>query len=232
MQRQQEEAIKYIKSKQDEQRQVKVNFKDKNEFRPNLFFGHDLLGSLYLEEFSTGPFWSQILTGDHSSELIKLCEFSPEDKWTLLYRGSRDGFRSSNFHSKCNGKAPTLTILKARRTKYLFGGFTTVPWDSSGGYRCDPNAFLFSLTNREKQPLKMKINQNQQSYAIECNGSYGPTFGDIYICNDADSLLGSFSSLGKIYAHPKYAFGTNNSKKFLSGSEHFQLSEIEVYQKE
>jgi hypothetical protein len=34
------------------------------------------------------------------SELIKVCEFSPNDKWSLLYRGTRDGFDSSDFHSK------------------------------------------------------------------------------------------------------------------------------------
>jgi hypothetical protein len=58
---------------------------------------------------------SQILKGDRQSfELIKLCEFSPNDKWSLLYRGTRDGFGAKDFHSNCDGHSNTLTILKAR----------------------------------------------------------------------------------------------------------------------
>jgi hypothetical protein len=58
-------------------------------------------------------FESQILTDlQQSIELIDLCEFSPNDKWSLLYRGTRDGFDSNDFHSRCDGHANTLTILK------------------------------------------------------------------------------------------------------------------------
>jgi hypothetical protein len=47
---------------------------------------------------------SQILKGEKQlSELIELCEFSSTDKWTLLYRGTRDGFGVEDFHSKCDG---------------------------------------------------------------------------------------------------------------------------------
>ena len=57
---------------------------------------------------------SQILKGEQQClELLKLCEFSPNEKWSLLYRGTRDGFDSNDFHSKCDGHSNTLTILKA-----------------------------------------------------------------------------------------------------------------------
>ena len=44
--------------------------------------------------------------------------------------------------------------------------------------------------------------------------------------------MGSFSNLGHTYSHPRHAFGTNEAQTFLAGSFHFQLDEIEVYQKE
>jgi hypothetical protein len=122
--------------------------------------------------------------------LIKVCEFSPNDKWSLLYRGTRDGFSSVDFHSKCDGHSNTLTILKARGGSYIFGGFTTANWDSSSEYKSDPNAFIFSLTNKDNKPIKMKINLNKNQSAIYCCSGYGPSFGeDICVGNDAKSTL-------------------------------------------
>jgi hypothetical protein len=37
-----------------------------------------------------------------------LCQFEKK-KWKLLYRGTRDGFRSSDFHGKCDGCTNTVT---------------------------------------------------------------------------------------------------------------------------
>jgi hypothetical protein len=60
---------------------------------------------------------SQILKGEKQlSELIELCEFSSTDKWTLLYRGTRDGFGVEDFHSKCDGHPNTLTIIKPKES--------------------------------------------------------------------------------------------------------------------
>jgi hypothetical protein len=89
-------------------------------------------------------------------ELIKLCEFTPNDKWTLLYRGSRDGFGSKDFHSKCDNKSPTLSICKAHASYFIFGGFTMVCWEISSIWKSDANAFIFSQTNKDNKPVKMK----------------------------------------------------------------------------
>ncbi len=145
MQRQQEEAITELRLKLDEQSQVKDNLIKMNEFKPILSFSQDFFGQLYLNEYSIDPFKSQILSGNQPSELIKLCEFSSKDKWRLLYRGSRDGFGAANFHSKCDSHANTLTILKAHGSSYIFGGFTSITWNSQKGHKSDPYAFLLSL---------------------------------------------------------------------------------------
>ena len=134
MQCQQDEAIGELKLKLNEQSQVKDDMKRMNEFKPNLSFSQNSFGLLHLNEYSSNDlFKSQILTGHQPSELFKLCEFSSEDKWTLLYRGTRDGFGAANFHSKCDRHNNTLTILKAHGTSYVFGGFTSINRDSSFG---------------------------------------------------------------------------------------------------
>jgi hypothetical protein len=230
MQRKQEEAIAELKLKLNEQSQVKDKLILKNEFKPNLSFRPDSFGQLCLNEYSiSDPFKSQILKDKQPSELIKLCEFSSNDKWTLLYRATRDGFSAANFHSKCDGHSNTLTIFKAKETSHIFGGFTSISWESFGQYKSDPNAFLFSLTNRDNQPCK--IRQINTEYSIYCGSAYGPTFGNghaIYICDFANRLAGSYSKLGHSYQHPQPSQGHS----YLAGSHPFQLSEIEVYQKE
>ncbi len=178
-------------------------------------------------------FKSEILKDlEQSFELIKLCEFSLNDKLCLLYRGTRDGFGAKAFHSKCDGHSNTLTIVKAKGSKFIFGGFTTVHWDKSNKWKSDPNAFLFSLTNKENQPLKMKIDSNRHQHAIGCDSSCGPIFGvDIRIANNANTRMNSLSSLCFTYSQPQYAFETDEAETFLAGSNPFQLDEIEVYEK-
>jgi hypothetical protein len=77
-----------------------------------------------------------------------------------LYRGKRDGFGATAFHSKCDNHSITLTILKSKGNEFIFGGLTTAEWDCSDKYKSDPYAFIFSLTNKDL-----------------CHSEIGPTFG-------------------------------------------------------
>jgi len=182
-------------------------------------------------------FQSDILVGDQPKDLINLCDFDSNVKWKLLYRGSEDGFDAKDFHLKCDGKTNTLAILMASETDFIFGGFTSASWESgSYQYKTDPNAFLFSLTNKDNKPCKMNIDPNRIQNAIYCWSKCGPTFGfaspDIYIKSNANLKNESYSCLGNTYKHPQYDKGTNETQSFLAGSYLFQLSEIEVYQKD
>ncbi len=107
-----------------------------------------------------------------------------------MYRGTRDGFGAGDFHSKCDGHANTLTILKV---KYNYiGGFSSVDWQpgpNPNNWKSDPNAFIFSLTNKQNKSLKIKIDPNQNQKAIYCDSGFGPIFGngyDICIGNNAN----------------------------------------------
>ncbi len=59
-----------------------------------------LFGLIKLGQYTNVDlFKSQILKGERQiTELMDLCEFSPNDKWSLLYRATRDGFRGKDFH--------------------------------------------------------------------------------------------------------------------------------------
>jgi hypothetical protein len=239
MQRKQDESLKEIRFILSEMNQVKSDLIETNEFKPNLTLlnqeeGTSLFGSIKLDVYRLNSLKSKILTNEQQYvELIQLCAFSLNDRWSLLYRGTRDGFGSDDYHSRCDDHSNILTILKAKESFHVFGGFTTVNWDSSSKFKTDPKAFIFSLTNKDNIPLKIKIEPNRPHCAIYCNIEYGPTFGaDIYVANNANTTMGSYSDLSHTYTHPQYAHEKNEAQTFLSGAYNFQLAEIEVYQRE
>lgn len=171
---------------------------------------------------------STILNVDLMNSLMKLCNFPLSTKWKLIYRASRDSFLPARFHSRCDGKKPTLTIIKATSGN-IFGGYTEAAWSQNEHYAEDPNAFIFSLVNKDNTPLVMKcINPKN---AIFCRRGRGPTFGtsDILISNRSNSTQKSISNLGWSYKHPHYARSSNEAKSFLAGSNQFTTVEIEVF---
>jgi hypothetical protein len=42
------------------------------------------------------------------------------------YRATRDGWSSNTFHSKCDNKGATFTIIRVG--SYIFGGYSDVSW--------------------------------------------------------------------------------------------------------
>ena len=44
----------------------------------------------------------------------------------LCWRATIDGWAASTFHSNCDDKAPTVTIVKVG--DYIFGGYATATW--------------------------------------------------------------------------------------------------------
>jgi len=174
---------------------------------------------------------SIILSSEQMTELLNLCQFSPSQKWKLIYRATRDGFGAADFHSKCDSYQNSFVIIKSTNGN-VFGGYTQQSW-SSNDWKTDPNAFLFSFINQHNTKVIMKC--IEPSYAIGANISYGPIFGggnDILICNNSNTSNGSYSNLGRSYKHPNYVHGSNEAKSFLAGSYNFLTTEIEVYTKE
>ena len=167
-------------------------------------------------------------------------------KWSLLYQGSRDGFAATDFHSRCDGKPNTLTIVKSTSGN-IFGGYTIIPWESiaydvENGYEYDNSAFIFSLVNKENRPLIFEhtyecenIKEDVARGSVWSSSEDGPTFGgghDLYISNRSNTNKSSVSHLGNTYTHPDYPKGSKRTKAILAGSQSFQVDEIEVFQLE
>jgi len=153
--------------------------------------------------------------------------------FSLLWRGSRDGFEATTFHSRCDGMANTLTLIK-NTLGYVFGGYTAVPWSSPRSQisHSDSTAFLFSLKNPSNNPLKLKVIEPQK--AVLNDRTWGPVFGRID--KGRDLSFYSFESLNncmdfKSYESPDGQQGIEGGKYVVGGSTHFyKTAEIEVFQ--
>lgn len=169
-----------------------------------------------------------------SKILKKMSEISLLRKWVsekakptfkLLYRGTRDGFTANAFHTKCNNKGPTVTVIRSSLGK-IFGGFADLEWTSQNAYKNSNNTFLFSIDKKGKYPVK----SGGQSNAMYCYSTYGPTFGgghDIYICDNCNTTTSSYSNFPYSYECAEYV--NNGSSNYLAGAYNFKVDEIEVF---
>ncbi len=165
------------------------------------------------------------------SKIIKKGEMEMIKSWInkkflqtkLIYRLSKDGDKAADFHSKCDGKGPTLVIIENTIGK-RFGGFTSLKWTSENIYlKNDLTSFIFSIDNMTKFAC------TDQIYNIHGGLDYGPTFGgghDLYITDQCSSSDNNYSKF-------PYSYGKDiipdKSFYFIAGSVNFKVKEIEVY---
>ena len=71
---------------------------------------------------------SSIITSrDEENTLLSwITDFPSDTRWHLLYKATRDGWNAENFHEKCDGKCPTLVVIKSDDN--VFGGYAEKPW--------------------------------------------------------------------------------------------------------
>jgi len=152
-------------------------------------------------------------------------------KLQLLYRGSRDGFSASAFHSKVDGKGATLTTIKVQNKDNIFGAYHGSSWNSGNSYSSG-ETWIFSLINQTGKPLKL-IPSGGTTYNAHFNTSFGPTFGgtgagtyDLHINGSMKSTMNSSQPLSFRVA-PGYTGAY--TKMTLAGSNKFTVDEIEVF---
>ena len=138
--------------------------------------------------------------------------------YELIFKASRDGYKSIDFHKKCDWITNTVTFIVSS-TGRIFGGFTDVSWDSESDAKEGSNGFIFSLDNME---IYYNINVK---FNIRCLAEYGPIFGnfDLFIsdnCNRNKSFINS------------YAYDTFGKENILNGSNFFYVEDYEVYKLE
>ena len=179
---------------------------------------------------------SEILKNEPVEFENRLGEWFPKTgNWSICWRATRDGWASSTFHLRCDGKSPTLTFVQVikNRKKHVFGGYATVPWSSSNVWTSGSGSCLFSLRNKDNlAPFQAPLKNQNDGNAIYCGVGSGPKFGmgcDLHVANDARSNTYSHANLGRTYQAPSgYTFGQTNTQSLLAGSSAFTPSEVEV----
>jgi hypothetical protein len=147
----------------------------------------------------------------------------------LLYRGSRDGFQTSAFHGRCNGHHNTISLILSKNG-CIFGGYTPLAWSSRHDLAPDPSLKSFVFTLKNPHNLAPRIfKQKHAANAILDDSAYGPTFdsgADLYVCDQCQISNSSYSALGAAYVNDSGI----DTRQVLTGSYHFTVEEIEVFE--
>ena len=147
---------------------------------------------------------------------------------------AKSGGAASAFHSGCDGKGPTVTVVRSAETGSLFGGVSDVSWASSNKYARSNEAFLFCLdcAGEPNTPRQFAI-LPEQPEALLHHSEKGPTFGngyDLSIASSPDTSTDSYANLG-LYACPSH-IGTSGSiacREYFAGSLGFKVADYSVY---
>ena len=67
-------------------------------------------------------------TGKLLSYLEPVLLSSEWSRFVKCWHAKKDGWAASTFHSNCDGRGPTVTIIKVNDS--IFGGYTDVSWSS------------------------------------------------------------------------------------------------------
>ena len=66
------------------------------------------------------------LSSEERAYLDKLLAEKGQRLGSNIYRGSVHGFMRVDFHSRCDGVAPTVSLFKVKENQHWIGGYTTV----------------------------------------------------------------------------------------------------------
>ena len=159
---------------------------------------------------------SKIIENDKEKDIAIRKWINPDKKnfdIKLLFRMSRDGNQSSQYHKLCDNKDNLLTIIETDDGK-KFGGFASKSWGVVGNII--DKTFIFSLNNMKKFE---RLNNEKAKWD---GSSYGPIFGnawDIYINSTMTTGKEQYNSSSVFFK--KYEITENGS---------FNTKEIEVFQ--
>jgi hypothetical protein len=159
---------------------------------------------------------------------------------SLLWRGSRDGFKAQEFHRRCDGHANTLTVILDTKGN-IFGGFTPVEWESRtpiswldnfNCFKADDSlkSFVFTLKNPHNIPARrFALKAEEKHKAILCDSTCGPWFGDgneVIVFDNRSANTDSWTRLGDCYTNDTGL----DEDIVLTGPNTFQVKEIEVFE--
>lgn len=147
------------------------------------------------------------------SQRRTICSQLGRVKLKLLYKATVHGFTGAAFHQQCDNRAPTLSV-GYNDSGFVFGGYTKQPFNQSGQYVHDDQAFLFSFTGGKLQ----KYPCTNAPYAVKMIGNSGPYFGEALVLVNGNQPV-TYSNPGNYYNFNAAEMHGNN----------LNLTECEVY---
>ena len=137
-----------------------------------------------------------------------------------LFDSSFDGDSAYDFHSKCDFKYNTISVIETTAGR-RFGGYTSECFESPNEYfdKKDNLSFVFSFD-------KMRIYEViKGKYAISCDKNYGPYFRDDHIC-----IVDEFLSKESGTCIKGKGFNTTKNYELNSGKKYFTIKRLQVFQ--
>ena len=221
-------------SNQEEMKQSDVNQRKERNYSANLQSMQNAQNALNREMQSLDNelgCLSNLIKNFGQAEFLAT-QIPDSNKATLLYRASRDGFDASIFHSLCDNKGRTLSLVLSQ-SDYLSAGYSAVPWTSPEEWEkvYDPQAFVCSLTNEFRI-----FRPGEPERAVVHAYNTGPRFNNALnvglfekgIC----AIKGSSLDYAK-YCIPADSFGnsvlTGEAKLFCGEENGFKIKDVEVF---
>eukprot|EP01133_Synstelium_polycarpum_P009760 gene9760-11397_t len=155
-------------------------------------------------------FESVIINKAQSKVLLGWCGVNK--KLELIYR-------------KCDNQGPTITIIKSSNN-YIFGGYASQSWNSTGTYYGDVNCWLYTLYNNNITAPTKYIPKTTANFQYGMT-SYGPTFGgghDLNVTNLCNTNQSSYSNFPHTYNDT-----TGQGNITFAGARNFTVSDYEVF---
>ena len=199
----------------EEEEEKEIINNNRTSFNMNMKFKEKLMKSLISQ--------SNIIRNTFEIDFLlnKLIKLNPL-AFTLLYKGSQDTDNCKSFHQKCDGQKNILLFILTSKN-YIFGGYTSAGFDSSGNAKKDMESFLFSVDFQKIYDIK------EEQYAIFCNKNCGPIFcgksDGLYNICVPDKYFRNYSSTCK----KGVPFNTTEPFELNHGEKEFQVMELEVY---
>ncbi|XP_071162518.1 interferon-induced protein 44-like [Mytilus edulis] len=151
-------------------------------------------------------------------------------RYTLLFKATTDGCDATAFHTKCNNKGPTVTIM-FNINNSVYGGYTSISWASTESWRDDGHAFLFRLYQSGNwNPVKLPVKTT--TYSTYDTSSYGPTFGgghDMPTFNGTINQISGYFPLNVAAGSFGNSYSTNGETLDSFTNGHTHVTDIEVY---
>ena len=174
-------------------------------------------------KFANRIIGTSLLSLKQDLDLFKMLttKLSNIKKFKVLFIASDHSFNAKRFHSLCDHKGPTITIIKSNSNN-IFGGYTSKSWTPNGEFIKDEDSFLF-LVESENKLKYFDIIKSRAHHAIYCAKSDGPSFGmsDIEISRRSERLYA---------ATRKSSYNYNDLDLPLSGRGEFELVDYQVFQ--